>query len=93
MNYINWKVNMQKVQKFMQILYWSWKVKNAPELISMYLKHNKKNQAISELYTNDEKTSYFSNPNDILKSYENFYEKVYTKTQPQKLLLLNFEFR
>ena len=86
MNYINWKVNMQKVQKFMQILYWSWKVKNAPE-------HNKKNQAISELYTNDEKTSYFSNPNDILKSYENFYEKVYTKTQPQKLLLLNFEFR
>lgn len=63
------------------------------KLISMYLKHNKKNQAISELYTNDEKTSYFSNPNDILKSYENFYEKVYTKTQPQKLLLLNFEFR
>ena len=93
MNYINWKVNMQKVQKFMQILYWSWKVKNASELLSMYLKHNKKNQAISELYTNDEKTSYFSNLNDILKSYENFYEKVYTKRQPQKLLLLNFEFR
>ena len=68
-------------------------MKNGPELISMYLKHNKKTQTISELYTDEEKTSYFSNPNDILKSSENFYEKVYTKTQLPKLLLLNFEFR
>ena len=30
----------------------------------------------SELYADDNKTKYSSNPNDTLKSVENFYEKV-----------------
>ena len=63
--------------------------KNAPEFISMYWEHNMQNQTISELHTDDKETRYFSNPNDVPKSSENFYEKLYTKTQSSKLLLLD----
>ena len=56
----------------------------------MHFKDNMQNQTVSELYADDNKTKYSSNPNDILKSVENFYEKVYTKRQRQKLLILNF---
>ena len=55
MNYINWKVNIQNIQNFLQVLYWSLKVTNAPKLISMYLIDNIQNQTISELYTDDKK--------------------------------------
>ena len=55
MNYINWKVNIQNIQNFLQVLYWSLKVTNAPKLISMYLIDNMQNQTISELYTDDKK--------------------------------------
>ena len=48
------------------------------------------NQTISELYTDNKKTKYSSNPNDILKLAKNFYDKLYTKMQPPKLPLLNF---
>ena len=48
------------------------------------------NQTMSELYTDDKKTKYSSNPNDILKSAKNFYEKLYTKRQPPNLGLLTF---
>ena len=81
---------MEKVQNVMQILYWDWKAKNTPKLISMHFKDNMQNQTVSELYADDNKTKYSSNPNDILKSVENFYEKVYTKRQRPKLLILNF---
>ena len=37
-----------------------------------------KNQTIFELYTDDNKSKYSSNPKDILKS-EKKYEKLYTK--------------
>ena len=56
----------------------------------MYLKENMQNQTISELYTDDKKTTYSSNPNAFLKSAKNLYEKLYTKKQPPKLPLLNF---
>ena len=49
--------------------------KNAPKLISMYWEDNMQIRTISELYTNDKKTKYSSNPNDILKSAKIFYEK------------------
>ena len=81
---------MQKVQNFMQILYWSLKAKHAPKLISMYLKDNMQNQTISELYTDDKKTKCSSNRNDILKSAKNFSEKLHTKRQPPRLSLLKF---
>ena len=51
----------------------------------MYLKDNMQNQTTSELYTEDKKTKYSSNPNYILKSAKNFYEKLYTKRQSPKL--------
>ena len=38
----------------------------------------------SELYTDDNK-KYFNNPNDIVKSGKNFYEKLNTKRQPPEL--------
>lgn len=43
-----------------------------------------------ESYTNDQKINYSSNPKDILKSDENFHEKLYRKRQSPKLSLLNF---
>ena len=51
----------------------------------MYLKDNMQNQITSELYTEDKKTKYSSNPNYILKSAKNFYEKFYTKRKSPKL--------
>ena len=59
------------------------------KLISMYLKDNMNNQTSSELYTDDKKTENFSNPNNILKSTKDFYEKLYTKRQPIEWPLAN----
>ena len=42
------------------------------------------NGTISELYTDDKKSIYSGNPNDILKSAKNFNEKLYSKTFYQK---------
>ena len=91
MNYINWKVNMQKAHNLMQILTLELKDLNlkASKLISMNLKNNMQNQTISWIYWDDKERKYSSNSNDILKPAENFYEKLYTMGQPQKLLLLN----
>ena len=43
-----------------------------------------------ESYTGDQNINYSSNPKDILKSDENFHEKLYRKGQFPKLSLLNF---
>ena len=64
--------------------------KNSPKLVLLYLKNNVQNQTISKLYTDDKKTKCSSNSNDIHKSIENFYEKLFPKRQPPKLHLLNF---
>ena len=46
----------------------SWKANNAPKLSSKYLKDRIwKNQTIFELYTDDNKSKYSSNPKDIFK--------------------------
>ena len=42
------------------------------------------NKTISELYTDDKKSKYSSNPNDILKSAKTFYGKLYTKKSTSK---------
>ena len=42
------------------------------------------NQTISELNTDDKKTKYFGNPNDIHKSTKNFYEKLSSKIPNRK---------
>ena len=41
------------------------------------MKQSMQNGKISELYTDDRKSKYSSNPNYILKSAKNFYEKFY----------------
>ena len=38
-----------------------------------------KNKTIFELYTDNDKSKYSSNPKDILKSAKHFHEKLYTK--------------
>ena len=43
-------------------------------------KDNMQNQKMTELYTDDKKTKYSSNPNDLPKSVPNFYDKFYSKT-------------
>ena len=57
----------------MQILYWNLKAKNTPKLISMYLKDNVQNQAISKFYTNDK--NILAIPMLSLNQ-SNFYENV-----------------
>ena len=42
------------------------------------MKQNIQNETVSELYTDHKKSKYSSNPNDVLKSAENFNEKRYT---------------
>ena len=39
----------------------------------------KQNGTISELYTDDKKSKYSNNPNDIYKSAKDFNEKLYAK--------------
>ena len=48
------------------------------------MKQNMQNQAISELYTDDKRSKYSSNPNDILKSAKNLYELLYTEEKISK---------
>ena len=47
-------------------------------------------QAISKLYTDDQKTKYSSNPNDSLKSAKSFYENLYTKETTSKTATSDF---
>ena len=50
-----------------------------------------KSGTISKLYTDDTKSKYSSNPNNILKSAINFNEKLYTKeTNVQNCHCLTF---
>ena len=42
------------------------------------------NQTISELYTDDKKSKFSSNPEDVLKSAKNFYENLYTRENVSK---------
>ena len=43
-------------------------------------RQNMQHQTISELYTDDNKSKYSSNPKDILKSAKTFYKKLYKET-------------
>ena len=52
------------------------------------MKQNMQNQTISELHTDDKKSKYSSNPNDIFNSAKNFYKKGYTKETTSKTLYI-----
>ena len=57
----------------------SWRTKNAPKTFFEVLeRQNMKNQTIFELYTDDNKSKYSSNPMNILKSAKKIM-KLYTK--------------
>ena len=57
----------------------SWRAKNAPKTSFKVLERlNVKNQTILELYTDDNKSKYSSNPKDILKSAKKIM-KLYSK--------------
>ena len=43
------------------------------------MRQNMQNEKISKWYTDDKKSKYSSNPNDILKSSKNFNYKLHTK--------------
>ena len=51
---------------------------------------NLQNQTISELYTDDYKSKYSSNPKDIFKSAKSFMKSFAQRRHLPKLLLLNF---
>ena len=48
------------------------------------------NQTKSELYTDNKKSKYSSNPNDILKSARNYFEKIYIKETTSKSTIVEF---
>ena len=69
MNFINKKPNKQKVLNVVLILGRSFRAKNSPKLFFKVLdRQNMQNQAIFQLYTDDNKSEYSSNPKDILRS-------------------------
>ena len=47
-------------------------------------RQNMQNQTISELYTDDKKSKFSSNPEDILKSANKIYENLYTRKKVSK---------
>ena len=53
-------------------------------------RQNLQNQTRSELYTNDNKSKYSSNPKDIFKSEKLFYQKLYTKYTNSKAASTKF---
>ena len=55
----------------------SWRTKNA--FFKVLERQNMQNQTIFELYTDDNKSKYSSNPKNILKSERKKKEKPYTK--------------
>ena len=54
------------------------------------MKQNMQNQTKSELYTDNKKWKYSSNPNDILKSARNYFEKIYIKETTSKSTIAEF---
>ena len=57
------------------------------------MKRNMRNGTISELYTDDKKSKYSSNPNHILKPAKNlcsYTKALYKRDKHSKLPLLNF---
>ena len=75
MNFINQKTNKQKGLNFVLTLEAGGE-KNA--FFKVLERQNMQNQTISELYADDNKSKYFSNPKDILKS-EKKIRKLYNK--------------
>ena len=63
----------------------SWRVKNA--FFKVLERQNMQNQKIFELYADDNKSKYFSNPKDILKSEKKIMKSSTTSELPQLLLL------
>ena len=53
-------------------------------------RQNLQNQATSELYTDDNKSKYSFNSEDIFKYSEKIYEKLYTKKTTSKAATTNF---
>lgn len=57
----------------------TWKAKNSLNPFSVFLKGKMQNQTISELCTDDKKTKYSNNTQDILKFANKFYEDLYSR--------------
>ena len=68
--------NKQKVLNFVLTLQAGGK-KRLKTFFEVIERQNMKNQTIFELYTNDNKSKYFSNPTDILKSAKKNYETLH----------------
>ena len=75
MKSINWETNKQKV-----LTRWELESEKCSKTFFKVIeRQNMQNQSISELYTNDNKSKISSNLQDIVKSANNYYEKIYTK--------------
>ena len=67
-----------------------WKVYYRWNINGTYkMNQNMQNGTISELYTDDKNPKYSRNPNHILKSAKNFYQKFYKRDKSPTVPLLN----
>ena len=55
-------------------IFYRWNINGTYEV-----NQNMQNRTMSELHTDDKKSLYSRNPNHMLESVKNFYEKLYTK--------------
>ena len=91
MDVINYKTNKQKVLNFVLTFDGNWRSKNAQKSFSKVPERQiLQNQTISELYTDDNKSKYYSHHKNILKSVKKFMKNFAPRRQLRKLLLLNF---
>ena len=65
MNFVNWKTNQQKVLNFVPALEGGGR-KMPQNFFKVLERQNMKNQTIFELYADDNKSKYSSNPKGIL---------------------------
>ena len=66
------------------------KQKNAQNFCKVLKRQNLQNQATCGLYTDDNKSKYFSNPKNIFKSAKKFDEQLYTKETISKAATTEF---
>ena len=92
MNLIKWKTKKKKVLNFVLTSDGTWRTKKEcwKTFSKVLLRQNLEIQTKSELYTDDNKSKYSSNPKDVFISATKFFETLYTKETTSKAATTKF---
>ena len=92
MNLIKWKTKKKKVLNFVLTSDGTWRTKKEcwKTFSKVLLRQNLEIQTKSELYTDDNKSKYSSNPKDVFKSATKFFETLYTQETTSKAATTKF---